>query len=131
MLARKNRFFNKTEYYEDFATYLATYLYFRIKNPKQFDDNFKMQKIKSILNYIKNIIYPRKVDFEQEHYSQVVTPPEENKPVEYAINYTFSDMLSESVDELSRVEFDACLEDVNKTIKKFLKKIPYRTDKVE
>lgn len=129
MLARKGKFFHKSQYYDDFAAYLATQLYFRITNPKQFDENSKMQKIKSILNYMKSIIYARKVMFEQEHYSQVVTPSTEEDDVEYDVHYSFSDMLSESVDELSRVEFDLCLHSIDKTIKKFLKRIPYYSDK--
>ena len=38
-------------------------------------------------------------------------------------------MISESIDELSRVEFDACLHDTPKTLKNFLKRIPYYNDK--
>ena len=131
MLARKGNFFGRSNYYDDFSTYLATQIYFRIKNPKQFDDNSDMKKIKSILNYIKSIIYPRKVTFEQEYYSQVVSAPIEDEDVEYDVRYSFSDMLSESVDEISRVEFDLCLQNIPKTIKTFLKRIPYyHCDKV-
>jgi hypothetical protein len=131
MLARKGRYFNKAQYYEDFATFLATQLFFRIKNPKQFDDNSKMNKIKSILNYIKAIIYSRKIVFEQEYYSQIISQPlSEDDAVEYDVEYSFADRISESVDELSRVEFDLCLHDIVKTIRNFLVRIPYRKDKI-
>lgn len=130
MLARKNKYFNKASYYEDFAVYFATDLFFRIKNPKQFDDNSKMTKIKSILNYMKSTIYPRKVSFEQQYYSQIVTPSIDDEDVQYDVQYSFADRLSESVDELARVEFNTCLKDINKTVKQYLKTIPYYSDKV-
>lgn len=129
MLARKGKFFNKAQYYDDFAAYLATQLYFRITNPKQFDENSKVQKIKSVLNYIKATIYPMKVNFEQEHYSQTVSAPIEEDDIEFDVQYSFSDILSESVDELSKVEFDLCLGNIDKTIKNFLQRIPYYSDK--
>ena len=131
MLARKGNFFKKSSYYEDFAVYMATMLFFRIKNPKQFEDPPKLKKIKSILNYIKKTIYPRKVDFEQEFYSQVIsTPDEEDTSID--TQYTFADRISESVDEISRVEFTACLEGICKTIRKFLeKRVHYSKNSVE
>jgi len=131
MLARKGKYFNKSQYYDDFATYLATQVFFRIKNPKQFDDTQRMKKIKSILNYLKSILYPRKVSFEQEYYSQILTQPEDDEDVVYDTAYSFSNMISESVDEISKVEFTACLHDITKTFKTFLKRIPYYQDKVE
>ena len=131
MLARKGRYFSKAQYYEDFATYVATSLFLRIKNTKQFDNTFKMQKIKSILNFLKSIIHYKKIDFEQEYYSQVISQPlPEDDVVEYDVEYSFADRISESVDELSRVEFDLCLHDIVKTIRNFLVRIPYRKDKI-
>ena len=129
MLAVKARLFNKGQYYDDFATYFATNIYFRIKNPKQFDDNSKMKKIKSVLNFMKATLYPGKVSFEQEHYAQVMTAPVQDDEVEYDVNYSFSNMLSESVDEISKVEFDTCLHDIPQTFKLYLKRIPYYKDK--
>jgi len=129
MLAKKANYFNKFEYYDDFATYMATSTYFRIKNPKQFQEDSKMDKIKSILNYLKATIYPRKVSFEQEFYSQVISQTDEDK-VEYDTDYTFSDTLSESTGELSRSDFSICLADITKTFKSYLSRIPYYSDKV-
>lgn len=131
MLARKANFFNKTYYYEDFATYNATRIFFRIKNPKQFDDSSSMQKIKSSLNYLKATLYPSKVDFEQEHYSQVISySNSDEEDVAFDVHYSFSDKLSESVDELTRVEFTQCLNDIITTFKWYLEKLPYNKNSV-
>lgn len=75
MLAVKRCFFTKTQYYDDFALMSASRVYMRLINPKQFELNEngkpKLSKIKSVLNYIKTLMYPMKVAFEQSNYSQV------------------------------------------------------------
>jgi hypothetical protein len=67
MLAYKAKFFSRYQYYEDFALYAASDIFIRLKNPKQFEydgnGNPKLKKIKSILNYIKAVLYAKKVDF--------------------------------------------------------------------
>jgi hypothetical protein len=130
MLARKNKYFKKEKYYEDFAILAANRAFFRLKNPKQFilDQNGepKMTKIKSILNYIKSILYPCKVEFEQENYAQVLSKPEESEK-----SYTINEILIRNNDRLSIVEFDVCLGDIINTTKKFLENIPYKTSKAE
>ena len=61
MLAYKAKFFNRYSYYDDFAIYVASSVYLRLKNPKQFEydnnGNPKLKRVKSILNYIKTILY--------------------------------------------------------------------------
>lgn len=136
MLAFKSKFFNKNQYYEDFAIYLATDVYFRIKNPKQFEiDEIKgapkLSKIKSSLNYLKSVLYPRKIAFEQNAYSQVMSKPADSDIVEYYPGYSFSDMLSDSVDDMSIANFNLYLGDLGKTARAFLSNIPYKIDSVE
>ena len=134
MLAYKAKYFNKAEYYEDFAVYLATDMYFRLKNPKQFQfdeetGEWKLTKIKSCLNYIKHIISGRKKEFTDQIFSQIYTqaPDEENPPV-YDMNYSFGDKLSEALEEINLVDFDLCLGNICATTKNFLKQIPYKSN---
>ena len=134
MLARKANYFKAAHYYEDFAIYMATTIFMRYKNPKQFiikeNGEPELSKIKSCLNYIKNTIYPRKVEFEQEYYCQIMSPTEEEELVEYT-NYTFANKLIDSIEELSMVEFDMCLKDLAKTARAYIGQIPYKSDKKE
>lgn len=136
MLARKGGYFSRSEYYEDFAAYFASSVYFRLRNPKQYiidpkTNEPKLSKIKSVLNYMKNVAYLRKMEFEQEFYSQALSPAlNESDDVEYALNYTFSDKLSESIEDITAVDFELCLNDICLTTKNFLKKIPYKTNPV-
>lgn len=132
MLAHKSNYFNKTKDYEDFALYMASQTFYRLRNPKQSqldaDGNPKMARIKSVLNYMKSTLYPRKVDFQQQYYAQTQICVED---VDYDSAYSFSDKLEDTVDALTLIEFESCLHDIVKTVKFFLNKIPYKKDTSE
>lgn len=132
MLAHKAKYFNKVKDYEDFALYMASQTYYRLKNPKQYqiDDNGnpKMTKLKSVLNYMKSTLYPRKVDFQQQNYAQTQISIDDT---DYYSEYSFLDRLEDTIDELTLVEFEACLQDTVHTIKYFLNRIPYRKGTAE
>jgi len=135
MLARNAKYFNRSDYYEDFAIYFATSIFLRYRNPKQYQTDpdtgeTKLPKIKSVLNYMKTVVYPRKVEFEQKFYSQIFSNQDECEDVVYNTNFTFSDRLSQSIESISMSEFSMCLGDICKTTRRFLKCIPYRTNKV-
>lgn len=132
MLAHKGKFFNKQTDYENFALYMATLVYLRLTNKKQYilkeDGTPKLKKIKSVLNYIKKIIDPRRIDFQQEFYAQTIV--EEEVP-EFNDEYSLSAKLSNSIESDSLKNFKECLGDVILTSKAFLSKIPYISDRCE
>lgn len=135
MLAYKSKFFSRYQYYEDFALYVASSVYLRLKNPKQFkyDKNGqpKLKRVKSILNYIKTILYPKKVDFEQEHYDQTFSDADDTQlNSDVGIGYTFADSLIDSIDELSKVNFKLCLKDITNTIHSYIFDLPFKNDKI-
>ena len=59
MLAKKKRYFSSEKVYDDFAIWFATKMYVRLTDPRQFDENEKLDKITSVLNYIKGILYAK------------------------------------------------------------------------
>lgn len=132
MLAVKMHLFKDYKYYDDFALWYTTQIFYRLENPKQYefddDGNPKMTKLNSILNYLKSTIYARKISFEQQEYSQVLQYTDD-----YYVNYNFSlsDKVNENLDYLYKVEFDLCLDNCCKSIKKFLNRIPYKKNSVE
>ena len=132
MLAYKARYFSKTKDYEDFALYMASQTFYRLRNPKQSQvdeaGNPKMPRVKSVLNYMKSTLYPKKVDFQQQYYAQTQICIEDT---DYDSAYSFSDKLEDTVDALTLVEFESCLHDIVKTIKFFLNKIPHKRDSSE
>lgn len=128
MLAKQSQLFNKHKYYDSFAIFGASRVYFRLTNKKQFelkpDGTAKMNKIKSVLNYIKNILYPLKVDFEQEEYAQTIVITDDTE-----INqFTYNQIITHAIDKLSFCDFGMTLNDISNTCKHFLSTIPYTKD---
>ena len=129
MLAQKANLFEKYMYYDGFALFAATKIYTRYLNPKQFEYNSdgepKLKKLKSVLNYTKNILYPLKVDFEQTEYAQTLGP------VSNDVSFNYDSVVRKTLDGIALIDFNLTLADVSKTCKHFLKSIPYKSDTVE
>lgn len=132
MLAHKGKFFYRTEDYENFSLYMATHIYNRLTNPKQFqfDENGKpkIEKIKSVLNYIKKIINPIRINYQQEFYDQSITQLSDDD-IRYYEQFSLAAKLSEQTSYESTKAFNDCFEDIVLTIRKFLEKnLPYKKD---
>lgn len=69
MLASKARYFHDYQDYDEFALYAAGKIYMRAINEEKTE-----KPIKSILNYIKAVIYPLKVDYQKETYDEIINP---------------------------------------------------------
>ncbi len=131
MLAVKNKYFNKEEYYDEFSITLASDVFHRLfTHPKlkEYDEfgNPLLPKMKSCLNYIKAILYGRKVAFEQKNYSQKYLDMEvldENfTPVSTSFTYT-----RDNLDFTIGLHANLYLENISNSIKDFLVKTsPYR-----
>ena len=119
MLAYKRHFFEKAEYYDDFAIYCATRIFMRLKDKRQFDSNEKLTKIKSVLNYAKSILYATKVSFEGEVFAQNYVKNEDD-----IIDFSFHSSLIDTLNSLHISNFKSCLDDISNTIKKFINTIP-------
>lgn len=131
MLAKQAQLFNRHHYYDAFALYGANRVYFRLTNKKQWqlnEDNtgYKMQRIKSVLNYIKNILYHLKVDFEQEEYAQTLKVVEAQN-----LEFDYNRVISNSVDSLTLIDFESTLGNVHRTCEKFLSTLPYKKNTSE
>lgn len=120
MLAYKRRFFEKAAYYDDFAIYCATKIFMRYKDKRQFDNNEKLTKIKSVLNYAKSILYVTKVAFESENFAQNYIKNDDE-----LLDYNFHDALINNINCLQISDFRSCLDDIINTIKNFIYKLPY------
>lgn len=69
MLANKARYFHDFQDYDEFALYAAGKIYMRAINQDKTE-----KPIKSILNYVKAVIYPMKVDYQKETYDEIINP---------------------------------------------------------
>ena len=124
-LAKEKRYFRRNEYYDDFGIFGATRAYMRLVNPKQFDDAYKMEPLKSILNYLNATIYPMKVDFEQSTYYQPVI----SESLDESALYNFSNLLCMHTDFTAKTAFDLMLEGIGPICNECIETIPYSGDK--
>lgn len=129
MLAHKHKYFNKSYYYEEFAIFLATEVMYRLFfNPKlketSEDGEPSLTKIKSVLNYIKSILYARKVMFEQQAYSQQILKNSEESNFSYAYNEDLYQSLKET-------DVSLYFNSISKTVKHIVyNKNFYKNDKI-
>lgn len=130
MLAKQSSLFTKHQYYDGFALFAATRIYLRFTNRKQFelkpDGTPKMDKIRSVLNYAKNVLYPLKVDYQQSEYCQNITNKSEDN-----FTYDYSNAVKNAVNGLYLVEFEVTMNDICKTCENFLNITPYKKGSAE
>ena len=130
MLAGNASYFKNAQDYDQFSLYCASRLFQRLFNPKQFEVDSdgipKMKQIKSILNYIKKVIYPYKVDFELEFKI-------ENKDVDvvHVGSFDLGSHMVESSSLFDRIEFSLSLDSISEIVRSHLKKIPRKKDSSE
>lgn len=121
MLAYKKKLFEKASYYDDFAIFMATKLFLRLKNKKQFGDNPTLSKVKSILNYAKCTLNVNRIQFQTDVFAQNYKVSDDT-----TLDTNFNAVLFNSSDDLGIVNFKSYLDDIPKTIKGFVYKLPHR-----
>jgi len=125
MLSGLAGYFSCANDYDSFCLYTASRLFMRLRNKQQFELNEngqpKMKIIKSILNYMKKIIYPYKVDFELQFKIM-----DKNIDILPVSNFNLGTFVSESTSMFDRVEFSLALSHVADIVKAHLLKIPYK-----
>ena len=131
MLAHRHNFFAQNHYYEEFAIYGAGRVFTRLNSKNQYELNEngapKVARIKSILNYLKSTIYPMKVDFEKENYTQVIVDTDNDACSDESYLY-IRQLCDES--SLNSVEFMDYLHRITQIVREELSKIPYTSDQV-
>lgn len=131
MLAHKHKYFNESHYYEEFAIYFATEILHRLfYNPKleQVDENGDpvLKPIKSVLNYMKSIIYGRKCAFENMSYSQKITAASSDYNYDSNIATKLKDSLIYNIES----GVDIYLNTFSKEVKHLVQtSSPYKNDK--
>ena len=125
MLALKSNYFSRVHQYDDFAVYAASETLMRYKRKEQFilreDGTYKLTKIKSILNYLRSTLNFMRMEFEHAEYFQLPDYHIEDNRYDFSLE----DYLSECTQKFRKAEFNAFLIDIGKTIRDYLKKIPY------
>lgn len=122
MLAYKNKYFNKVEYYDEFSLMVAGDMMNRlIYNPKLDElneaGNPKMYRLKSVLNYLKMVLYGRKVTFEQQYYSQKLSPQQEE--VKFT-ELSFANQINDTKKNHIHSNIKLYMGSLSKTVTKFI-----------
>lgn len=117
MLANKHKYFNQGHYYEEFALFFATEVLKRLfLNPKleaKDGEEPALTPIKSCLNYMKSIIYGRKVVFEQQNYNQKFS----NVDRGISTSFFFNDKIRDSAVSYLECDMDLYFKTVSKVVK--------------
>ena len=119
MLARKRNLFTDFQMLDDFAIYLAGDVFMRLRNPSK-----NCTEIKSVLNYIKQIIYFRKLAFEGVFYK-------ENEPLDHMSVDESAKSIYRHLPDYSRIDFSAYVDKVHNIIKKHVDNTPYKPGTLE
>lgn len=135
-LSIKKKYFKVFSDYDNYALYAATQTYLRLTDKRQFlpdSDPRKMNKIKSVLNFIKRIMYPLKVNYQKSTFNGVIKIDENS---EYDGLDVYSNVQAELASDIIKqnspflsVEIESYLSTLQRIIKKVVKETPYRNDK--
>lgn len=89
-LACKQGFFKNFADYDKFACYAATEVYLAMRRKLQHAGEIRHGKeivpIKSVLNYVKTVLYPLKVNYQRENFSTVIDETANDKYLEFEEN---------------------------------------------
>lgn len=130
MLAKKRNFFSNLKDYDQFALFVATRMYFRLTNPKQFPNGDgtppKLPKVKSVLNYLKKVLSVCKVDFQrQEALLQI-------NDTDFTIHDTdLGEYLVDNTNIFDKILFSRSLEEIDVVVRTYLSSIPIKKDSAE
>lgn len=127
VLSVKAKMFKCGADYDNYALYGATQLFMRYRKE---NINPKLKPIKSSLNYIKRILHPVRIDYQQDNFAEMFT--EDSLDAE-SLNQMNVDALSKARvygSELLGVDYKYCLSQASSTVRTILKESPYCKNKV-
>ena len=133
MLAKRYGYFTNSELYDTFALFSASRLTMRLRgnaqkiilNAEGVEKN--NEKIKSILNYLKRVIYPYKSDFESEY----VMKPVEGVEIISLGRIDIGESLSDHNDVFDMFELHNTLQNSITIIRSYLGKLPRSKNSAE
>ena len=129
MLACKKKFFsgpNMWEYYDKFALYAATKVYTRYINHLEPE-----LRLKSVLNYVKALLNPMRVDWQKEAFNEIIGT-EEDPDEFYELQTSMEDSVKSSYCDNEELINDILLvfEHIGDVIRKIVDRTPYRKNPI-
>lgn len=127
IVAYEHQYFKHMQQYDDYALQGASKLFLRLKDKRQFDNPPSLVKIKSILNYIKTVSYPYKVDFEHSMYGDI----DPDTLIIQSNNTNISNYIAEETDIFNQIEFETSIGSISSMIRAYLSKLPRKNNSAE
>lgn len=133
-LSCKAHYFKNMSDYDGYALYAASQTYLTIRDRWQHQGEWRGDKqvapIKSSLNYIKKLLYPFKVNYQQAEFMMILNPEENSKQETEEVSQDLRDSIQADYNWGLSEALDECFEAIPRTIKKVLKTTPYRRDRL-
>lgn len=134
MLAKKKKYFSSEKVYDDFSIWFATKMYVRLTDPRQFDENERLEKITSVLNYIKNVLYAKQVEYNSEIGFQITLGKFKSKYIKDFDDDALIDYYRPSIEstnnDIIRSSIVNLLETVPAMFMEEIRKSPYKNNEV-
>lgn len=131
-LSCKKCYFKHFEDYDNFALYVAAELYINMRNrylnAGKIIRGREIKPVKSVLNYIKAILFPMRVNYQNQYFTTEIDPSVGQDTSKLTYNYRESIRLSYN-SELEET-FKDCLNRFPQLVKNIIDKTPYRNDKL-
>lgn len=127
-LSFKKHFFNKESDYDNYSIYAATQVYQRLVNKKQFlpdDDPNKLDRIKSVLNYIKSVMQPLRVNYQQDYFHEIYTDEYQSDNIQSRIKEDIKDTIINKNHSFVETDVTLYFKNIPNIIKDFLRETPY------
>lgn len=129
ILAVKQKMFKNARDYDEYALYGATQVYLRYQKENQPGKFETLKPIKSCLNYIKRVLYPMKINYQQATFGQVLGE-EALGEAPTIIQDDRVDVVRKSISQTLSVEYEQYLREISRTLKMVLSTSPYSSDPV-
>lgn len=133
-ICRKRHYFIHDEDYDMFALEFATDIYNRYFHKGQYKEDNPLTPIRSVKNYVAQILYGRKVGYEQKEYAQVDYIPEtlgELIGLSDPDSIGNNSLVKESIKEIADIDRQMYLKNISETLEIFLKTTPYNSNPVD
>ena len=123
MITLKRDYFKSRHDVEDFSLYAASTYYMRLTDKRQFGNTPSLEKIRSILNYVRKTLFSIRREYCKKHMSECEIPNAEFVSID---TDAFSMYVSHKIDPVGKIDFRCYLGDTKDFIKEYLKGIPYQ-----
>lgn len=132
-LSYKKNFFLHISDYQQYSLYGATHVYLRLTNKRQFlpdDDPNKLKKIKSVLNFIKSILYPLKVNYQHDEFNRMFVDEIQGEGINDSIKQDLVKRFNSATRNYTETDVENYLSTLHRVIRTSIQDQPYSNDKV-